>query len=76
MRIGLSAPLDAGEGVVELLGDGADLTAVDHHVLVLPAHLADGGDHSGGAGAPGLVQLAGLGGVEELLGGDELSSTS
>ena len=40
--IGPGTPLDAGEGVIQALGQGADLAAVDHHVLVLPAHLADG----------------------------------
>ena len=69
--VGLSPPLDAGEGVVELLGDGADGAAVDHHMYTYIYSFRDGRDHGCGAGAPGLVQIAVFGGVKEFLGGDE-----
>ena len=70
MGILSAAPLDVGEGVVQALGDLADLIVGDSDLLVAHGQLADGGDNGGGAGAPGLFQGAVLGGLEELLGGD------
>ena len=70
MRIGLTAPLDAGQLVVQALGDGADLTAAEGDLLIASGQLADGGDDGGGAGAPALFQSAVLGGLKQLLGGD------
>src|SRR5699024_9564640 len=61
------AILDAGECIVELLGDGADLAVVDDELLAVPAQRAHRGNHGGGAGAEGLVEAAGVGGVEDLL---------
>ena len=34
------AQLNAGNGIVNLLGDLADLPVIDHHFLILPAQLA------------------------------------
>ena len=45
------APLDAREGVVQMLGDLADLAIVYGVLLVLVAQLADGRDPGGGTGA-------------------------
>ena len=52
------APLDAGEGVVELLGQGAD--ALVAHVVrnALVVQLLDGDDHGGSAGGEDLLQAA------------------
>ena len=62
MGIGQAAPLDAGELVVQALGDRANLVVADGDLLVALGQLADGGHHGGGAGAPGLLQLAAFGG--------------
>ena len=67
VRIGHAAPLDAGELIVQALGDGADLVAADGDLLVALGQLADGRDHRGGAGAPGLLQSAVLSGLEKFL---------
>lgn len=48
------AGLDAGDGIVELLGNGANGAIADGHDLVHIAQLADGGDDGGGAGAEDL----------------------
>ena len=73
--VGLHTPLNTCQSIVQL-GSAPDLPAVDHHVLVLPAHLTDGRDHGGGAQCPGLLQLAAFGGVKQLLGGNDRSSTA
>src|SRR5699024_3118365 len=62
LGVGQAAPLHAGHGVVQLLGDGADLAVPDVSVLALPDQFLDGGDHGGGAGAKDLLQLARPGG--------------
>src|SRR5699024_2515238 len=69
-RVGHLAPLDAGQLVVQALGHGSDLVVGDDVVLVLVAEQADGGDNGGGAAAPGLLEPAALGGVDELVDGD------
>ena len=56
--VGLGAPLDAGEFVVELLGKGADLVVIDLIFLVAPGQLADGRDDGRRADAPGFLQRA------------------
>ena len=70
MGISHAAPLDAGQLVIQLLGDLTNLVVVDDALLIALGQLADGRDDGGGAGAPGLFQSAVLGGLEELLGGD------
>ena len=64
------APLDAGEGVVELLGQGAD--ALVAHVVrnALVVQLLDGDDHGGGAGGKDLLQAAVSGGLGDGVDGD------
>ena len=52
------APLDAGQGVVQLVGDLADLAAIDVRDFVFIAQLTDRGDNRRGAGAEYLFQLA------------------
>ena len=70
MRIGHTAPLDAGKLIVQTLGDRADLIVADDDLLIALGQLADGRDHCGGSGAPGLLQSTVLGSLEKLLGGD------
>ena len=65
------APLDAGEGVVQVLGHGADLVIVDGEDLVVHHQVADGGDHGGGAAAPGFLQRAAAAGVLQLFRAEE-----
>ena len=65
--IGLRAPLDAGQLVVELLRQLADTVMVDLIAFVAPAECADGGDDGGGADAPRLLERTGLGGLEQLV---------
>ena len=58
LGVGDLAPLHPGHGVVQLLGDRADLAVADVSVLALPDQLLDGGHDSSGAGAEHLFQLA------------------
>ena len=51
------APLDAGQGVVQFLGQLADLAAADVGNLALPVQLLDRGNDRGRAGAKDLLQL-------------------
>ena len=51
LGIGDLAPLHTGHGVVQLLGDRADLAVADEGVLALPDQLLDRGNDSGSAGA-------------------------
>ena len=53
-----AAPLDAGQRVVQVTGQGAHLVVVDDIVLAVDAQLAHGGDDGSGAAAPDLVDLA------------------
>ena len=64
MGIGLRAPLDPGEGVVQLLCQRAGLEVVDGIRLALVGQLADGTDDGGGADAHGLLQRS-IGGCTE-----------
>ena len=64
------AGLDAGDGIVELLGQLADGAAIDGHDLIHIAQLAHGRDDSGGAGAPALLQSAVLLRLDQLVSGD------
>ena len=61
LRVGQLAPLDAGQGVVQLLGQLTDLAAADMGDLALPVKLLDGGDDGGRAGAEDFLQLAFVG---------------
>ena len=67
--VGQLAPLDAGHGVVQLLGDGADLAFGDEDLVALPVQLLDGRDHSGGAGAEDFLQGALVAGLHDVLDG-------
>jgi hypothetical protein len=58
LGVGDLAPLHPGHGVVQLLGNRADLAVADVSVLAFPDQLLDGGDDGGGAGAEDLLQLA------------------
>ena len=66
LGIGDLAPLHTGHGVVELLGDCADLAVADVGVLALPDQLLDGGDDRSGAGAEDLFQLAVAGSLHDV----------
>ena len=62
-----TAPLNAGEGIVQVLGHRADLATGDNVVLAAIAELANGGDDGCGAGAEGLLQGAVLSSLNELV---------
>ena len=66
LGVGQAAPLHTGHGVVQLLGDGADLAVADVGVLALPDQFLDGGDDGGGAGAKDFLQLAFPGGGHDV----------
>ena len=51
-------PLDAGEGVVQVLGNLADLATADGVLAALVAQLADGRHHGSRTGAPSLLEGA------------------
>ena len=69
------AVLDAGEVVVKLLADLADLAVVYGEDVVAVLELANGRNNSGGAGAEGFLQAAGLGGFFQLVDGRRRSET-
>ena len=70
-RVGLLAPLDPGQLVIQLLGNLTDLGVVDLVLLALVAQAADGGDDGGGADAPGLLERAVGGGLKQLVDADQ-----
>ena len=76
LGVGNLAPLDAGEGVIELLGQGADLALGNIGHIVLPLQFLDRRDHGSGAGAKDLLQLAVLGGSHDVGDGSLPSMTS
>ena len=55
MGIGLRAPLDPGEGVIQLLCQRAGLEVVDGICLAFVGQFTDGADDGGGADAHGLL---------------------
>ena len=63
LGVGQLAPLDAGQGVVQFLGQLADLAAADVGNLALPVQFLDRGNDRGRAGAKDLLQLALVGSV-------------
>ena len=60
------APLDAGQGVVQLVGNFADLTVVDVSNIALVAQLANRRDNCSGTGAEYLFQLAVVGSLHNV----------
>ena len=62
-------PLDTGQGIVQLLGQGADLAAADVGNLAFPIQLLNGADNSCGAGAEHFFQLAFLGSLHHISNG-------
>ena len=71
MGIGLRAPLDPGEGVIQLLCQRAGLEVVDGICLAFVGQFTDGADDGGGADAHGLLQRSIGGGLKQLVDGDE-----
>ena len=55
LGIGDLAPLHPGHGVVQLLGDRADLAVADEGVLALPDQLLDGGHNGSCTSGPPCV---------------------
>ena len=60
------APLDAGQGVVQLVGNFAHLTVVDMSNIALVAQLANRRDNSSSTGAEYLFQLAVVGSLHNV----------
>ena len=60
------APLDACEGVIQLLSYLADLVIIDGVDLIVNNKVADGGDNGGSAAAPRLFKSAVLAGGLQL----------
>ena len=58
LGVGQLAPLDAGQRVIQLLGQLADVAAADVGNLALPIQLLDRGDNGSRAGAKDFLQLA------------------
>ena len=56
--IGEQAPLDTGQGIIQLLGQLANLAVADGDGLVLPDQFLNGRDDSGGTGAEDLFHLS------------------
>ena len=72
LGVGQFAPLDTGQGIIQLLGQLADLAAADMGNLALPIQLLDGGNDSSRAGAKDLFQLALVGSLHDVSNGNAL----
>ena len=72
LGVGQLAPLDASQGVIQLLGQFADLAAADMGSLALPVQFLDGGNNSSRAGTKDFFQLALIGSLHDVSNGNAL----
>ena len=66
-----AAPLDVGEGVIQLLRGLSDLHVVDDILLLFVGQHANGRDDGSGTAAPALLQTAVLGGLQHFFCADQ-----